>query len=206
MDLYELKKEQYRLAQKVILKDGFTKIKTIGGVDCAQTRDKVVACAVVCEFPSMKLIEKQTFVLPDPLPYRPEFLAYREMPAVIEAFNKLENEPDLVLVDGSGVLHPRRFGMASHLGLSLNKPAIGLTKKSFVGRSEKGRMYLEKELAGFEIKTTEYANPLYVSPGHLVSLGTTLKVIQQSIKLPHKLPEPLHLAHRFAKKEMEKEK
>jgi deoxyribonuclease V len=205
MDLYELKKEQYKLGKKVILRDGFAKIKTIGGVDCAQTKNKLIAFVVVCEFPSMKLIEKQTFVLPDPLPYSPGFLAYREMPAIIEAFNKLENEPDLVLVDGSGVLHPRKFGMASHLGLALNKPTIGLTKKSFVGKSENGKIYLGNELIGFEVKTREYANSLYISPGHLVSLGSTLKVIQQSIKPPHKLPEPLYLAHKFAKKEMEKE-
>ena len=204
MDLYELKKEQYKLAQKVILRDSFTKIKTIGGVDCAQTKNKLIACVVVCEFPSLNIIEKQTAVLSDPLPYKPGFLAYREMSAIIEAFNKLEQEPDLILVDGSGILHPRRLGMASHLGLALNKPTIGVTKKFFIGRTEKGKIYLDKDLAGFEVETREHANSLYVSPGHLVSLGTTLNIIQQCIKPPHKLPEPLHLAHRFAKKEMEK--
>lgn len=204
MDLYELKKEQYKLARKVILRDSFTKIKIIGGVDCAQTKDKLIACVIVCEFPSLKMIEKQTAVLSDPLPYKPGFLAYREMPAIIEAFNKLEQEPDLILVDGSGILHLRRLGMASHLGLALNKPTIGVTKKFPIGRTEKRKIYLDKDLVGFEVETREHANPLYISPGHLVSLGTTLNTIQQTIKPPHKLPEPLHLAHRFAKKEMEK--
>lgn len=204
MDFQELKKEQRKLAPKVILRDSFTSIKTIGGADCAQLPHKIFACVVVCEFPSLKLLETKTAVLNDPLPYRPGFLAYREMPAIIEAFNQLENEPDLLLVDGSGILHPRKFGMASHLGLALNKPTIGLTKTFFVGNLEKGKIYLDNELAGFEIKTREHASPLYVSPGHLVSLGTCLNIIQQSICPPHKLPEPLHLAHRFAKKEMEK--
>jgi deoxyribonuclease V len=204
MDLYELKKEQYKLAQKVILKDGFTKIKTIGGVDCAQVKDKLIACAVVCEFPSLKLIEKQTFILPDPLPYRPGFLAYREMPAIIEAFNKLEQEPDLLLVDGPGILHPRKFGMASHLGLALNKPTIGLTNKFSIGHVENGKIYLDNEIVGFEIETREHANPLYLSPGHLISLGACLRIIQQCIKYPHKLPEPLHLAHQLVNKERKK--
>lgn len=204
MELKELKKEQRKLAEKVILKEDFTKIKTIGGVDCAQTKNKIIACVVVCEFPSLKLLEKQTATLADPLPYKPGFLAYREMPAIIEAFNKLENEPDVLLVDGSGILHPRKLGMASHLGLALNKPTIGVTKKFFIGDIEKGKIYLDKELAGFEIRTREHAKSLYISPGHLISLGTTLKIIHQSIKPPHKLPEPLHLAHRFAKKELKK--
>lgn len=204
MDFQELKKEQRKLAPKVILRDSFTTIKTIGGADCAQTKNKIFACVVVCGFPSLKLIEVKTAVLSDPLPYKPGFLAYREMPAIIEAFNKLENEPDVLLVDGSGLLHPRKLGMASHLGLALNKPTIGLTKKFFIGNIEKGKIYLDNELAGFEIKTRDHANSLYVSPGHLVSLGTCLNIVRQSILPPHKLPEPLHLAHRFAKKEMEK--
>jgi len=204
MDLYELKKEQKKLAQKVILKDDFSKIKTIGGVDCAQRQNKLAACVVVCEFPSLKLIEKQTAILHDHLPYRPGFLAYREMPAIIEAFNKLEQEPNLILVDGSGILHPRKLGMASHLGLALNKPTIGITKTLLTGRTENSKIYLDKELLGFEVSTREHANHLYISPGHLVSLGTTLKTIQQCLKPPHKLPEPLHLAHKFAKNEIKK--
>jgi len=204
MDLYELKKEQHKLAEKIILKDYFTSLKTIGGADCAQINNKIIACVVVCEFPSLKLIEKQTAILHDPLPYKPGFLAYREMPALVEAFNKLENEPDLLLVDGSGIIHPRKLGMASHLGLILNKPTIGVTKKFFLGNIENGKIYLDKELAGFKIKTREHANSLYISPGHLVSLGTCLKTIQQCLKPPHKLPEPLHLAHRIAKKEIKK--
>lgn len=204
MDLYELKKEQRKLAEKISLQDHFTKIKTVGGVDCAQIKNKLVACVTVCEISSLKLIEKKTAFLYDPLPYRPGFLAYREMPAIIEAFNKLEKEPDVLLVDGSGILHPRRLGMASHLGLALNKPTIGLTKKLFIGRIEKNKIYLGKDLVGLVVKTKEQAKPLYLSPGHLISLGTALKIIQETVKPPHKLPEPLHLAHRFAKKEVKK--
>lgn len=200
MDLRELKREQYKLAQRVILKDDFREIKTIGGVDCAQINNKIVAIAVVLEFPSLNVLEIKTAKLNDPLPYVPGFLAYREMPAIIEAFNRLEQEPDILLVDGTGILHPRKVGMASHLGLALNKPTIGLTKKLPLGTIEKGKIFFENELVGFEINTKDHAKPLYVSPGHNVSLGTCLKIVQQCIKPPHKLPEPLHIAARVAKK------
>ena len=204
MDLYELKKEQYKFAGKIVIQDSFNKVKTIGGVDCVQINNKIVACVVVCEYPSMKLIEKKIAVLNDPLPYHPGFLAYREMPAMIDAFNDLENEPDLILVDGSGILHPRKLGIASHLGLSLNKPTIGVVRNLYLGRNEKGKIYLEGDLVGFEVKTKEFAKPLYISPGHLVSLGSCLNIIKDSIKPPHKMPEPLHLAQKIAKKKIKK--
>jgi len=82
MDLFELKREQSKFAKRVELQDNFSKIKTIGGVDCAQLKNKLVASVVVCEYPSMNLIEKKSFVLSDPLPYVVGFLAYREMPAI----------------------------------------------------------------------------------------------------------------------------
>ena len=204
MDLYELKREQQKFANKVESQDSFSKIKTIGGIDCAQIRNKLVATVVVCEYPSMKLLERKSFVLSDPLPYATGFLAYREMPAMIEAFNKLEQEPDLLLVDGAGILHPRKLGLASHLGLSLNKPTIGVLKKPFTGRIEGNKVYLGTDLVGFEIKTKEHASPLYVSPGHMISLGSCLKMVQDSIKPPHKLPEPIHIAHKVAKKKVKK--
>jgi len=204
MDTFELKKEQDKLAQRVQLQDSFTKIKTIGGVDCVQKDNKLLACVVVLEYPSLKFLEKKTAVLHDPLPYRPGFLAYREMPAIIEAFNMLEQEPDVLLVDGTGILHPRKLGMASHLGLALNQPTIGVNSKLHLGNVENGKIYFNNEFLGFEVKTREHATPIYVSPGHLITLGTSLQTVQRSIQHPHKLPEPLHLAHKLAKKEIKK--
>jgi len=204
MDILELKKEQYKLAEKIVIQDTFNKIKTIGGIDCLAFQNKIIAGVVVCEFPSMKIIEFKTAEIPDPLPYIPNYQAYREMPAMIEAFNQLDVEPDILLVDGCGILHPRKCGMASHLGLALNKSTIGVSQKLTVGRKENSKIYLGYDLVGFEVVTKEHANPLYVSPGHLVSLGTALKTIQQSILPPHKLPEPIHLANKMIKKEIKK--
>lgn len=202
MDVVELKKEQLKLASKIVLRDGFPSIKTIAGVDCISVQDKLLACIVVCEFPSLRIIEKKTYLLNDALPYREGFQDYREMPAIIEAYNKLDQEPDVILVNGNGIVHPRKIGLASHLGLALNKATIGVAESLSLGRVEKGKIILYNEIMGFEIKTREFSKPVYVSPGHLVSLGSVLNVIPQTIQYPHKMPEPLHLAHKIGKKKV----
>src|SRR3989338_1373149 len=152
MDTFELKKEQLKLAPKVELKDGFTRIKTIGGAACFPVGNKLLAGGVVCEFPSLNLLEKHTYLLSDPLNYIPGFSAYREMPALIEAYNQLEQEPDLLLVNGVGIAHPRKIGLASHLGLALNLPTIGITSKLLAGKVQQGKIILNNEVVGFEIK------------------------------------------------------
>lgn len=199
MDTIELKREQQKLAKKVELRDNFNTIKTIGGATCVVADDKILASVVVCDYPSLGLKEKKTFLLNDPLPYKPGFIAYREMPAIIEAYNLLDEEPDILLVQGGGILHPRKCGIASHLGLALNIPTIGITSFLPLGKVENGKIVVNNEIRGFEIKTREYAHPLYVSPGHLIYLGTTLNTILKTIRYPHKMPEPLHLAHKIAR-------
>ncbi len=200
MDMFKLKKEQLKLAPKVELKDSFSTPKTIGGIDCVAVGSKLLACAVVCEFPSLKLLESRTYLLDAPLPYHPFFQAYREMPAMVEAYNQLEAEPDLLLVSGSGIVHPRKLGLASHLGLALSKATAGVTEKLLFGRVENGKIFIGTDICGFEIKSREHANPIYVSPGHLVSLGMVLSLMPKLVRHPHKMPEPLHLAHKVGRK------
>ena len=163
IDTFELKKEQHRLSKRVLLRDNFDKIKTIGGTECLPVGDKLLAVVTLLEFPSLKLIEKQTYLLDQPLPYKIGFQAYREMPVIIEAFNKLEQEPDVLLVKGMGINHPRKFGIASHLGIALNVATIGIIAKSTTGKIEKGKIMLNNDIVGFEIKTREHANPVYAA-------------------------------------------
>ncbi len=203
MDTLELKREQFRLAHKIILRDGFSTVKKIAGIDTLPIPpNQLLACVVVCEFPSLKIIEQKTYLLHDPLPYQPGFQAYRDMPAMIEAYNLLEQEPDVILVKGEGILHPRKMGVASQLGLMLNKSTIGITPKLNMGKVEQGKIFFNNEICGFKVKTREHANPVYVSPGHLITLGSTLNIVAKTIVYPHKLPEPLHLAHKIMRKKV----
>lgn len=204
MDLLELKKEQFKFAGKVVLRDNFNKIETIAGVDCVTAGDQLLAVVVVCKFPSMELKEKKSYLLSAPLPYRAGYEAYRFMPAMIEAVNLLEEEPDVLLVNGPGILHSRKLGIASHLGLSLNLPTVGITDNLSFGNIENGKILVNGNLTGFEVTTRKHSRPIYISPGHLISLGSVLNFVKQTICPPHKMPEPLHLAHKIAKKKVKK--
>ena len=200
MDLVELKREQAKLSYRVKLENSFQEIKTIGAAECQVMGNKLLATVVVCEFPSFKVKEQKSYLLGNPLPYKQGFVAYREMPAIIEAVNQLDEEPDLLLVKGEGIVHPRGLGIAAHLGLELNLATIGIQDSLTFGDLQDGKILIDGQVAGFEIKTKEFSNPLFISPGHNVSLETIKEIIPKTIIHPHKLPEPLHLAHKLGRK------
>src|SRR3989338_3665354 len=200
MDLIELKREQAKLSYRVKLENSFQEIKTIGAAECQVMGSKLLATVVVCEFPSFKVKEQKSYLLGNPLPYKQGFVAYREMPAIIEAVNQLDEEPDLLLVKGEGIVHPRGLGIAAHLGLELNLATIGIQDSLTFGDLQDGKILIDGQVAGFEIKTKEFSNPLFISPGHNVSLETIKEIIPKTIIHPHKLPEPLHLAHKLGRK------
>ncbi len=204
MDTFKFKKEQERLAKRLSIKDSFEKISTVGGVACIKKEDKLIASIIVLYFPSLELKEKQSFILSDPLNLPQEFQSYVQLPAIIEACNKLEQDPDLLLVLGDGINHPRKLGLASHVGLATNIPTIAVTQKKYCGEEKDNKILINGEFRGYTLKTNPHANPLYVAPGNNISLSTTKKLFSQLIKLPHKLPEPLHLAQKRAKKKLEK--
>ena len=203
MDFHTLKREQLQLAQKIIMRDRNPKPITIGAALTISTGENILACVIVCSYPDCELLEKQTYFLTNPLPYHPEYVAYREMPAIIEAFNQLEHEPDLLLIKGTGIAHPRKIGLASHLGLLLNIPTIAITDKSLFP-FQKRKVFIGSDLVGFHVTTKEHAKPILISPGHLITPGTTLSIISSLIKPTHKLPVLLHLAKKIAKKKSRK--
>ena len=207
MNIEKLKEEQLAAAHKVVTTDEHGELKTFGGCDCAYFDKMVIAAVVVCD-DKLKVIEKQTASVETDFPYLPGLLYYREGEAIKAAFAKLKNKPDILLVDGNGVLHPLRCGLASHIGVELDQPTIGVAKTRLLGEEdEAGNIKVGKDIIGAEFKAKEHAKQIYVSVGHKVSLETAMEVVQKTTKHPHKLPEPLHLAHRLADKarqEMEK--
>lgn len=197
IDTSKLKQEQIELAKKIITKDNFEKIELIGGADCSMSNDKIVGAVAVCD-KNGKCIEKKYSILDVTFPYIPGYLSYREAPAIISAFNKLQNRPDILMVDGNGILHPRGMGLASHVGLALNVPTIGIAKSLLCGEEKDGKIYINERVKGVALKTKEYSKPIYVSVGHKISLKKAVKMVKEQIIQPHKLPEPLYLAHRYA--------
>ncbi|MBI2135285.1 endonuclease V [Candidatus Woesearchaeota archaeon] len=200
IDINKLKEEQIKLAKKVIINDSVKNIKTIAGAEQAFFSNKVVSAIVVCDYKSFNIIEEKYAIADAKIPYISGFMFYREGPAVMEAFNSLEQKPDVLMVNGNGILHSRRIGMASHLGILLDTPTIGVAKRASLGEIKEKTIYVDKEARGYEFVSREHAKPLYVSPGHKVSLKTSFDIVKKCTIYPHKLPEPLHLAHRYANK------
>lgn len=199
IDTTKLKEEQAKLARKVSVKDGFSEIKLIAGTDQAYYADKIISAIAVLNYEDMKLVELKYTVQLVSFPYIPTFLSYRESPAVVETYNKLDNKPDIILVDGNGILHPRKFGVASHLGLLLDKPTIGIAKSLLLGDEKDNKIFVNDEPRAFIVKTKDFAKPLYISPGHMVSMKSSLEIVTHCLK-GSKLPEPLKIAHNYANK------
>ncbi|MBW2966770.1 endonuclease V [Candidatus Woesearchaeota archaeon] len=203
----KLKEEQINLAKKIVIKDEFDEIKLVAGVDQTFIGNEIISAVVVCDYKTMGIVEKKYAVVKATFPYIPSFLSYREGAAIVEAFSKLENNPDVLLVDGHGISHPRRIGLASHVGLLLDIPSIGIAKNLLCGYVKGDKIIIGEKTCGFTLIAKEYASPLFVSPGHKVGLKNSLEIVKNCVNLPHKLPEPLHLAHKYAnkiRKELEK--
>ena len=198
----ELIEIQEKLKKRIILNDVLPQeIKTIAGVDQAFLEDRIISAIVVCDASSMNVVEKKYVVAKTNFPYISGFLSFREGPAIIKVFKKLQNTSDVLLVDGNGILHPRGVGLASHVGFILNIPTIGIAKSLLCGKFKKVKdvgsyspvIYGGKTI-GYAYKSKEKCKPIFISPGHKVSLNTSMKMVKECIG-KHKLPIPLRLAH-----------
>lgn len=199
---------QRRLAGKVILTDDLpARITTVAGVDAAFPRGRGVtrAAVVLMSFPALKIIERAVVEVPTTLPYIPGLLSFRELPAVLGALERVSAVPDLVLCDGQGLAHPRRFGIACHLGVETGLPAVGVAKSRLCGAAEepgssKGdRSVLidRDETIGMVVRTRDRVRPVYVSSGHRVGLDTAVELVLACCSR-YRLPEPIRMADRLA--------
>jgi deoxyribonuclease V len=197
VEIERLKEEQKKLSRKLILKDDFSEITTLAGCEIVFTKDEMIAVVVLLDYNTHALIDKKYFVTKPKIPYIPLFQSYREVPAVIEAVNLLAKKPDMIIYDGCGILHPLKMGCAAHLGLLLDTPSIGVSKKYGIGCLKEGIVYVGEEKRAVEMSTKEHANPLYISPGHRISLKTSEEIVRGCLKEGSKLPEPLRIAHNY---------
>ena len=203
----DARKWQQEMATQVICEDRFTNIHTVAGVDVGfEEKGSVTRAAIaVLSFPQLQLLDYSIARLPTNMPYIPGLLSFRETPAVLSALQQLEFQPDLLLCDGQGIAHPRRLGVASHIGLLTGLPTIGVAKQKLCGEhrqlsDEKGSMTPlqdDKEVIGTVLRSRTGIKPLYVSIGHKVSLASSVQFVQACLA-GYKLPEPIRWADGLA--------
>ena len=196
---------QKDLAKRVIPTCGFGPIHTVAGADVGIKGGVAKAAVVVLSYPDLRLLDQSTVAQPVSLPYIPGLLSFRECPSLLAAFERLSLEPDLILVDGQGIAHPRRLGLASHLGLFLEKPTIGCAKSRLCGTCEEPEetagsytcLYDGEELLGAALRTRNKTRVLYVSIGHKVDLNVSIHYVLKCCR-GYRLPETTRWAHRIA--------
>ncbi len=180
-------------------------IRLVGGVDASFTRQRIFAAVVVLEYGSNELVEQIVFDQPLTFPYIPGLLSFREAPAILAAMERLSRLPDVLLVDGHGWAHPRRFGLACHLGVLLDLPTIGCAKSILVGVARSvsedvgstSDLLDGEEVIGWVLRTRRRVKPVYVSIGHKVDLPSAALVVL-ACGGGYRLPEPTRLADRLA--------
>jgi deoxyribonuclease V len=197
---------QRRLASQVRFIAIKKKPKIIAGLDCAFSKDgkRIFAAAVVIDMSDFSIIETTTASRKVGFPYIPGLLSFRETPACIDAIEKLKTRPDVFIVDGQGIAHPRRLGIASHIGLLINKPTIGCAKSRLIGtfeepRSKKGSrnpLMDSGEEIGAVLRTRTDVKPVYVSVGHKCTLDDAISIVL-GCTTKYRLPEPSRLAHQL---------
>jgi deoxyribonuclease V len=181
--------------------------RTIAGVDAAFSEDRVFAAACLYLFPELTLLEQRTTVQKLSFPYVPGYLSLREGPAIILALNKLSQKPDLILVDGHGIAHPRGFGIASFIGVSLDVPTTGCAKSRLIGEytepgSRKGSwtpLNFEGKTVGAVVRTRDHTRPLFISTGHRTDIASAIHITLNCTG-KYRTPEPLRCADMLSKK------
>ena len=219
----DARKIQEQLREKWIGEDRFREIRTVAGLDAAfvltgsqafaasrnrwtalREANRAIAAVVLYKYPEMRELQRTHAELRLRFPYVPGFLSFREIPALLAALGKLRQMPDLILCDGQGYAHPRRMGLATHLGIVLDRPTIGCAKSILIGKhervgNEKGEwapMMDGQERIGAALRTRAGVKPMYISPGHRISLETALRLTLSVCDGP-RIPRPTRDADHF---------
>lgn len=200
---------QATLAKQVITHNEFNSINTVAGVDVAyhEQSNQVVGAISVLDANTLELLETQVSIEEISFPYVPGLFSFRELPPLLNAFAKLTIKPDLIVCDGHGIAHPRRFGLACHLGVTLNLPTIGCAKAKLIGdflpveqaRGQMSDLIVNEEVIGKVLRTQQNVKPVFVSIGHKINLDTAVdRVLKLSPE--YRLPETTRQADQLVNK------
>lgn len=197
---------QTEMRERLVLRWDDRPVETIGGVDVSIQNEFTRAAIVVLRYPDLSPLESAVEDAPLVFPYLPGLLSFREGPAVLAAWSALRSKPDLLMFDGQGIAHPRGIGIASHMGLWLEQPTIGVAKSRLYGlhtevgpkRGDRTQL-LDKNtnVIGAVLRTREKTNPLYISPGHLMDVEHAVEFVMTCCTR-YRLPEPTRWAHKVA--------
>ena len=198
---------QLELSKRIIRRDMLPKtVRLVAGVDIAYAKGLSIGAVAVLDFDSLSIVESRLVRLKTQFPYIPTLLSFREIPPAVSTIRKLRVQPDVFLADGQGVAHPYRCGFASHLGLVLDKPTIGVAKSLLCGDvgsfDDRGWAPItdDGEIIGAAVVTNPRQKPVYVSIGHRVSLKRAISVVAHCVKRD-RIPEPIRMAHLLATEE-----
>lgn len=205
MELEKLRKEQERLRKKIKITPFKGKVTLIGGCDVGYHKKWGIGVFITMDR-NFNLVEIKFFKGKTNFPYIPGFLSYRELKLLVGAYKKLQKKPDIIFVDGNGILHPRNMGIATHLGIILGKPTIGCAKNLLIGeyempelkRGNKAPVKVNSKIMGYAVVTRDNTKPIFVSPGNLIDFDGAIKYTLLFSKF--KIPEPIRIAHIETKK------
>lgn len=199
---------QQSLRDRVELEDRLGEVRYVAGADMAFDPETAIAFAgvVVYSFPDLKEVERRMARRKLRFPYVPGLLSFRESPVLLAAFARLRTEPDLILIDGHGCAHPRRFGIACHIGILLDKPTIGCAKSLLVGEHAEPAeqagsttpLRLSGERVGVVLRTRDGVRPIYVTTGHRISLDSAVRLVKQCLD-GYRIPRPTRDADRYVR-------
>jgi len=204
LDLKKLELEQIKIAKDLVIKDkiDFSLADRFGAVESIFINNKILCCFVVVD-KDFEVIDRAYVFEKVSFPYIPGFRNFRELVPMISAFDKLKEKPDVVFVSAQGIIHPR-LGLASHFGLTLDIPTIGVSNSIVECSLEGEDIVRDGKKLGKILVSKPGSNPMYISPGNNISIENAYNLTKKMIKLPHKKPEPLHIAGKYAR-EVKKE-
>jgi deoxyribonuclease V len=204
---------QRELAAQVDVSEPLGRCDLIAGADVSYNRfsDIMYAGVVVWRASDNTVVDRVAAVTETHFPYIPGLLSFREAPALLDAFAKLETVPDVVMLDGQGIAHPRRLGIGAHIGLWLQIPTVGCAKSKLYGRYEEpapeagstSPLVAGKQVIGEVVRTKDRVSPVFVSPGNKIDLAGSVRAVLAGVR-KHRLPEPTRLAHLYVNEERRK--
>lgn len=205
-DISEARAVQNLLSKKVKVMPLRKGVRFVAGVDAAFGDNEVIAAACLYRYPEMIPVQDAHAVMRVKFPYVPGFLSFREGPAIVKALSGLKTRPDVILFDGQGIAHPRGLGIASHIGVILDRPTVGCAKSRLVGDyREPGRkkgqwspLLYDRKIIGAVLRTRDNVRPVFVSPGHRIDLEGSIKIVL-SCAIKYRIPEPLRRANLISK-------